>query len=47
MTTLYTIILFVYIIAMIVIGIIGAKKSKTSEDYILAGRKLPIVMMAF
>lgn len=47
MTTMYTIILLVYVIAMLGIGFFGAKKSETSEDYILAGRQLPAWMMAF
>jgi SSS family transporter len=47
MTTLFTVILIMYLILMIVIGFFGAKKSKSTEDYLLAGRKLPVWMMAF
>lgn len=47
MTVYFTIILVIYLIAMLLIGAFGAKKSVSTEDYILAGRKLPVWAMAF
>jgi SSS family solute:Na+ symporter len=35
----------VYIAIMIVIGIISSRKNKDGEDYLLAGRKLPFVLL--
>ncbi len=45
-STLNYVILFVYLTAMVTIGILMAGKQKTTEDYFLAGRKMPWFIVA-
>lgn len=44
MTSIDTIAIFVYFAILIIVGIIGFRKAKTSEMYILAGRNLGVFM---
>ncbi|TCP19526.1 SSS family solute:Na+ symporter [Scopulibacillus darangshiensis] len=44
METSDTIVLLLYFAVLIVVGIIGSRKSKSSEDYVLAGRRLGVFM---
>jgi len=39
--TLNSVVLIVYLAAMILIGVVLAGRQKTSEDYFLAGRNMP------
>ncbi|MCI1694031.1 sodium:solute symporter [Aneurinibacillus aneurinilyticus] len=44
MHTLDIMVMIVYFLALIFVGFIGARKAKTSEDYIVAGRNLGFTM---
>jgi len=47
MSAWFTVLLVIYLVVMVFIGFLGAKKSKNTEEYLLAGRKLPVWMMGF
>ncbi|MBU8877528.1 sodium:solute symporter [Bacillus sp. FJAT-29790] len=44
MNTLDVVIMIGYFLMLVVVGIIGSRKAKTSEDYVLAGRNLGFFM---
>ena len=45
MSLLDVIVIIVYFLALVIIGIIGVRKAKTSEMYLLAGRNLGVFML--